>query len=181
MLYGRLSVMVVRTLAFVIVRRILGLVGLGPGPDAKDVEIAVLRHQLMVMRRQVARPRNTPQDRLVLAMLARLLPRDRWPAFLVTPSTLLRWHRELVARRWTYPPTGRHRGCLPVEVVELVARMARANPAGVCAHRGGVPEARGARVGDLGAYRRRVGPRPAHRAGPRGGGAVPRQPAAGAA
>jgi putative transposase len=57
---GRLSVMVVRTLAFVIVRRVLGWIGLGPAPDAKDVEIAVLRHQLMVLRRQVARPRYTP-------------------------------------------------------------------------------------------------------------------------
>ncbi len=99
--------MVARTLAFVIVRRVLGLVGLGPASDAKDVEIAVLRHQLMVVRRQVARPRYTPQDRLVLAMLARLLPRDRWLVFLVTPSTLLRWHRELVARRWRYPRSGR--------------------------------------------------------------------------
>src|ERR687884_107578 len=128
MLSGRLRFMVARTLAFVIVRRVLELVGLGPTPDAKDVEIAVLRHQLMVVRRQVARPRYTPQDRLVLAMLARLLPRDRWPVFLVTPSTLLRWHRELVARRWTYPPTGRRRGGLPEEVVELVVRLARENP-----------------------------------------------------
>ena len=78
--------MVVRTLALVIVRRVLGLVGVGPAPDAKDIEIAVLRHQLMVVRRQVARPRYTPQDRLVLAMLARLLPREGWAAFLVTPS-----------------------------------------------------------------------------------------------
>jgi hypothetical protein len=53
--------MVARTLAFVIVRWVLGLVGLGPAPDAKDVEIAVLRHQLMVMRRQVARPRYAPE------------------------------------------------------------------------------------------------------------------------
>ena len=92
---GRLSVMVVRTLAFVIVRRVLGLVGLGPAPDAKDLEIAVLRHHLIVLRRQVARPRYTPQNRVVLAVLARLLPRERWRAFLVTPATLLRWHREL--------------------------------------------------------------------------------------
>src|SRR3954469_17127677 len=99
--------MVVRTLAFVILRRVLGLVGLGPAPDAKDVEIAVLRHQLMVVRRQVARPRYEPADRLVLGVLAKLLPRDRWRIFLVTPATLLRWHRELVARRWTYPRTGR--------------------------------------------------------------------------
>jgi hypothetical protein len=111
----------------VIVRRVLGLVGLGPAPDAKDIEIAVLRHQLMVLRRQVARPRHTPQDRTVLAILARLLPRERWPAFLVTPATLLRWHRELVARRWTYPDTGRRRG-LTAEVVDLVVRMARENP-----------------------------------------------------
>jgi hypothetical protein len=68
--------MVIQTLAFVIVRRVLGLVGLGPAPDARDVEIAVLRHQLMVVRRQVARPRYTPHDRLVLAMLGRMLPRD---------------------------------------------------------------------------------------------------------
>jgi putative transposase len=87
--------MVVRTLAFVILRRILGVVGLGPSPDANDVEIAVLRHQLMVLRRQVARARYTPEDRLVLAMLAKLLPRERWSAFLVTPATLLRWHREV--------------------------------------------------------------------------------------
>jgi putative transposase len=79
----------------VIVRRVLGLVGLGPAPDAKDLEIAVLRHHLIVLRRQVARPRYTPQNRLVLAILARLLPRERWRAFLVTPATLLRWHREL--------------------------------------------------------------------------------------
>src|SRR3954471_19636411 len=97
MLSGRLGVMVARTLAFWIGLRILGLVGLGLAPDAKDVEIAVLRHQLMVLRRQVVRPRYTAQDRLVLAMLAKLLPRDRWRAFLVTSSTLLRWHRELVA------------------------------------------------------------------------------------
>ena len=95
--------MVVRTLAFMIVRQFLGLVGLGCSADAKEVEIAVLRHQLLVLRRQVARPRYTPADRIVLAALAKLLPRDRWPIFLVTPSTLLRWHRELVRRRWIYP------------------------------------------------------------------------------
>jgi hypothetical protein len=72
--------------------------GLGPAPDAKDVEIAVLRHQLAVVGRQVARPRYTVSDRMVLASLAR----PRWKVFLVTPATLMRWHRELVARRWTY-------------------------------------------------------------------------------
>jgi len=58
---------------------------------------------------------------------ARLLPRDRWPVFLVTPGTLLRWRRGLAARRWTYPPTGRRRG-VPAEVVEVVLRLARENP-----------------------------------------------------
>jgi len=116
----------VRTLAFVLVRQVLGLVGLGPSPRAKDVEIAVLRHLLAVLRRQVPRPRYGPTDRLVLATLSRLLPRGRWPIFLVTPSTLLRWHRELVRRRWTYPRAGRPggRGLRP-DVVDLVLRLAR--------------------------------------------------------
>jgi putative transposase len=120
--------MVVHTLAFMIVRQVLRLVGLGPSPDAKDVELAVLRHQLLVLRRQVARPRYTPADRTLLAALAKLLPRDRWPIFLVTPSTLLRWHRELIRRRWTYPGKGRRRRGLDPEVVDLVLRLARENP-----------------------------------------------------
>src|SRR3982751_1147866 len=120
--------MVVRTWGFVIVRRVLGLVALGPVPDGKDVEIAGLRHQLMVVRRQVARPRYAPADRMVLAMLARLLPRERWAVFLVTPATLLRWHRELIARRWTYRPAGRARSGLDEEIVALVVRLARENP-----------------------------------------------------
>ena len=120
--------MAARTLGFLIVRRVLGLVGLGPGADAKDVEIAVLRHQLVVLRRQVARPRYTPADRMLLATMARLLPRERWPLFLVTSSTLLRWHRELVRRRWTYPQAGRRgRRSLPEDVVQLVVRLAREN------------------------------------------------------
>jgi putative transposase len=120
--------MVVRTLAFMIVRQVLSLVGVGPSPDAKDVEIAVLRHQLLVVRRQVARPRYAPTDRMILATLAKLLPRDRWPIFLVTPSTLLRWHRELIRRRWTYPTRGRRRRGLDSEVVDLVLRLARETP-----------------------------------------------------
>ncbi len=116
--------MVVRTVGFLVVRRALGLVGLGPAPDAKDVEIAVLRHQLAVLRRQVARPRYTPTDRLVLATLAKLLPRQRWPVFLFTPSTLLRWHRELVRRHWTYPRAPRRD---PRALPELVLKLATEN------------------------------------------------------
>src|ERR1700704_3318197 len=92
----------ISTVVFLLVRRVLGLVGLGPKPDDKDVEIAVLRHQMAVLHRQVARPRFAPTDRLILAALARLLPRERWSAFLVAPATLLRWHREFVRHRWTY-------------------------------------------------------------------------------
>jgi hypothetical protein len=118
---------VIGSIWLVLMRRVLGLLGIGPTPDAKDVEIAVLRHQLIVLRRQVARPSYTPSDRLVLAVLARLLPRDRWSAFLVTPATLLRWHRELVRRRWTYPHRHGRRGLDPA-VVDLVLRLARENP-----------------------------------------------------
>jgi putative transposase len=123
---------VMRTVAFMVVRQILSLIGLGPTPDAKDVEIAVLRHQLSVLRRQVARPRYAQPDRIILAALAKLLPRDRWPIFLVTPSTLLRWHRELISRRWTYPTTSRIRRTLDPEVVDLVLRLARENPRWGC-------------------------------------------------
>jgi len=65
---------------------------------------------------------------MLLAGLAKLLPRERWAVFLVTPSTLLRWHRELVARRWTYPKTGRCQRGLDERVVALVVRLAQENP-----------------------------------------------------
>jgi hypothetical protein len=70
---------------------------------AKDVELIVLRHQLAVLTRQHARPKLRPADRAFIAALTRLPPQRRQHGFVVTPATLLRWHRELVRRRWTYP------------------------------------------------------------------------------
>src|SRR5712691_5770089 len=113
----------VSTLVFLLVRRVLDLVGLGRKPDVKDVEIAVLRHPLAVLHRQVARPRYAPTDRLILATLARFLPRERWSAFPVTPATLMRWHRELVRRRWTYRRELRVQRGLDPALVELVLRL----------------------------------------------------------
>jgi hypothetical protein len=74
---GRLGDVVVRTVALTIVRRVLGVLGCGRTPDADAVEIAVLRHQLAVLRRQVRRPWYTLADRMLLAALAKLLPRER--------------------------------------------------------------------------------------------------------
>jgi hypothetical protein len=79
------------------------LTQMAPRRRAKDVELLVLRHQVAVLRRQVHRPDLQPTDRVVLAALSRLLPRARWSVFFVTPPTLLRWHRQLIARHWTYP------------------------------------------------------------------------------
>jgi transposase InsO family protein len=94
----------------------------------KDAEILVLRHQLAVLRRQVARPRFTWSDRAIIALLASLVPRERWSSFLVTPKSILDWHRRLVRRHWTHPHRRPGRPMLPVETVELICRLARENP-----------------------------------------------------
>src|SRR6266571_3511560 len=114
----------------------------------KDLEILVLRHQLRVLRRKTGRPRFTSLDRIVLAATSRLLPQDRWASFLVTPQTLLRWHRELVRRKWTYPK-GRRSGRPPVdpEVAALILRMARENPRWGCVRICGELRKLGIRVG----------------------------------
>jgi hypothetical protein len=94
-------------------RRLLELLVLRRRPEReKEIEIPLLRHQLRVLERQVARPPVTQADRALLAALSRMLSRRAWrQSAFATPATLLRWHRGLVARRWTYPrrPPGRPR------------------------------------------------------------------------
>jgi transposase InsO family protein len=95
--------------------------------EFKELEIVLLRHELAVLRRQAGRPELRAADRVFLAAASRLLPRSSWCSFVVTPATLLRWHRRLVTKRWTYsarvgrPPIGG-------EIRELVLRLARENP-----------------------------------------------------
>jgi putative transposase len=88
----------------------------------------VLRHQLAILRRQASRPQFSWTDRALVAALARLVPRERWAAFLITPNTILRWHRALVRQRWTYPHRRPGRPALPEETVDLIVRLARENP-----------------------------------------------------
>jgi hypothetical protein len=116
------------SLCYLLVRCLLQLVLLRlRSQDFKELEIVVLRHELAVLRRQTPRAELTGSDRVFLAAASRLMPQSRWRSFLVTPTTLLRWHRRLVDRRWTYvarsgrPPIGG-------EIRKLVLRFARENP-----------------------------------------------------
>ena len=117
------------SVVYLVVRRLLELaVLLGRSEASKEIEILVLRHELVVLRRQVPRPRHQRRDRLWLAALSRLLPRSRWTVFAVTPQTVLRWHRQLVARRWSYPTRGPGRPRTEKAIRDLVFRLAGENP-----------------------------------------------------
>ena len=116
-----------------LVASIIGTSKAGHDDGAKDLEILVLRHQLRVLQRTAGRPWLKPIDRVLLAAASRVLPRDRWVAFLVTPATLLRWHRELVRRKRTYRRNGRPgRPPLDPELRALILRLARENPRWGC-------------------------------------------------
>jgi len=103
---------------------------LAPSRDDRDreVEIFVLRHQVKVLKRKAGRPKLRRRDRLFLAAAASILPRSRWPSFIVTPTTLLRWHRDLVRRKWTYRRARPGRPPLDPEICQLIVRMAKENP-----------------------------------------------------
>jgi hypothetical protein len=129
---------------YVVACRLFALVLLLARSDrSKELELLVLRHELSILRRHARRPQLTESDRLVLTALSRVTPRRSWQAFLVTPETLLRWHRRTVARSWTYPhrrpgrPPGRPEGT-PADP----AARAREQPLGLRPDRRRVTQAR---------------------------------------
>jgi putative transposase len=116
------------SLCYVLLRWLLEFVALrARSKEFQELEIIVLRHELAIFQRKTRRPAITVVDRVLLALASRLLLRARWRSFIVTPATLLRWHRRLVASRWTYArPVGRPP--MRRETRDLVLRLARENP-----------------------------------------------------
>jgi transposase InsO family protein len=114
---------------YLVVRNLFTLVWLLARPRrSKELEILVLRHDLAILRRQTRQPKLTQADRALLAALSRSLPRASWAGFPVKPDTLLRWHRQLVARRWTYPHRKPGRPPLKRSLSAMILRLARENP-----------------------------------------------------
>jgi putative transposase len=115
--------------AYLAVRNLFALVWLLARPcRSKKLEILVLRHELAMLRRQARRPKLTRADRALLAALSRSLPRVAWAGFQVKPETLLRWHRRLVARRWTYAHRAPGRPPLESSLRSLILRLGHENP-----------------------------------------------------
>jgi putative transposase len=114
---------------YLVVRNLFALVWLLARPRrSKELELLLLRHELAVLRRQTGQARLTPADRALFAALSRPLPRPAWACLPVKPETVLRWHRQLVARRWTYPHRPPGRPPLEPSLREAIVRLARENP-----------------------------------------------------
>jgi putative transposase len=121
---------VVWSFIYVALCRLLQLVVLlGRSGRSKELEILLLRHELAILRRQPRHAPLRPADRAILAALARALPRNALGGLSVRPATLLRWHRQLVRRRWTYPHRRPGRPPFDRRLQALVVRLARENPA----------------------------------------------------
>jgi putative transposase len=117
------------SLVYLLFRRVLAVAALRlPSGEFKELEIVVLRHELAVLRRQIARPRLEDADRVFLAAASRLLRGTGQQSFFVRPDTLLGWHRRLVRRRWTYAGRRSGRPAISADIRELVLRVARENP-----------------------------------------------------
>jgi putative transposase len=114
-------------LIYALFRRVIRLARPSGDRDL-EIEVVVLRHQLKVLSRKAGRPKLRRIDKVFLAACSRALPRHRWGSFIVAPSTLLRWHRELAARKWTYKPKHIGRPAIGPALVSLICRMAKENP-----------------------------------------------------
>jgi hypothetical protein len=115
------------SLVYFLVRRLIGAGG--RLRDETGIELLVLRHQVKVLQRQVKRPRLNRLERVLLAAASRAMTRTSWSSFIVRPETLLRWHRELVRKKWSYRRTGQPgRPPVDADVRDLVVRLGRENP-----------------------------------------------------
>jgi putative transposase len=158
-----------RSFAYFVLVRLVAVLTRRGSVSQLQLENAVLRHQVKVLRRTVRRPELRDRDRAFLAAASRVLSQERWGSFMVTPQTLLRWHRQLVRRKWSY-----HRRCpgrppLDPETVDLITRLGRENPRWGCVRIQGELHKLGIRVGassirrvlrrgGLGPAPRRMGP-----------------------